>query len=139
MTIILNGTSGITFPDGTTQVDGLSTPVPVADGGTGSATAANARTALGLAIGTDVLAPNGSGASLTSLNASSISSGTLGVANGGTGATTLTANNVILGNGTSAVQVVSPSTSGNVLVSNGTTWVSQAPAGGGVTSLIIKT
>ena len=37
MTIILNGTSGITFPDGTTQVDGLSTPVPVADGGTGNA------------------------------------------------------------------------------------------------------
>ena len=35
MTIILNGTSGITFPDGVTQTDGLVTPVPVADGGTG--------------------------------------------------------------------------------------------------------
>ena len=50
--------------------------------------------------------------------------GTLGVANGGTGSSTLTANNVILGNGTSAVQVVAPGTSGNVLTSNGTTWVS---------------
>ena len=50
----------------------------------------------------------------------------LGVANGGTGATTLTANNVILGNGTSAVQFVAPSTSGNVLTSNGTTWTSAA-------------
>jgi hypothetical protein len=51
-------------------------------------------------------------------------SGTLPVANGGTGAVSLTANNVILGNGTSAVQTVAPSTSGNVLQSNGSTWVS---------------
>ena len=58
--------------------------------------------------------------------------GTLPVSNGGTGATSLTANNVILGNGTSAVQVVAPSTSGNVLTSNGTTWVSQAPAASGL-------
>lgn len=36
-----------------------------------------ARTNLGLAIGTDVLAPNGSGASLTSLNASNLASGTV--------------------------------------------------------------
>ena len=62
----------------------------------------------------------------------STASGTLPVSNGGTGATTLTANNVLLGNGTSAVQVVAPSTNGNVLVSNGTTWVSQAPAASGV-------
>jgi microcystin-dependent protein len=54
-------------------------------------------------------------------------SGTLPVANGGTGAATLTANNVLLGNGTSALQAVAPSTSGNVLTSNGTTWAS-APA-----------
>ena len=59
--------------------------------------------------------------------------GTLPVANGGTGAATLTANNVLLGNGTSALQVVAPGTVGNVLVSNGTTWVSQAPAASGVT------
>ena len=57
---------------------------------------------------------------------------TVTVAQGGTGATSLTANNVILGNGTSAVQTVAPSTSGNVLTSNGTTWVSQAPAASGV-------
>jgi hypothetical protein len=54
----------------------------------------------------------------------------LTVANGGTGASTLTANNVILGNGTSAVAFVAPSTSGNVLTSNGTTWQSTAPSGG---------
>ena len=60
--------------------------------------------------------------------------GTLAVANGGTGATSLTANNVILGNGTSAVQVVAPSTAGNVLTSNGTTWQSTAPAASGVSA-----
>jgi len=52
------------------------------------------------------------------------------VANGGTGASTLTANNVLLGNGTSAVQFVAPSTNGNVLTSNGTTWTSAAAGGG---------
>lgn len=88
---------------------------------------------------TNVITANsysGSGANLTSLNASSISSGTLGVARGGTGAATLDANNVILGNGTSAVQFVAPGTSSNVLTSNGTTWVSQAAGGGGGVSSV---
>jgi hypothetical protein len=53
-------------------------------------------------------------------------SATLAVASGGTGSTTLTANNVLLGNGTSALQAVAPSTTGNVLTSNGTTWTSAA-------------
>jgi hypothetical protein len=55
----------------------------------------------------------------------------IAVASGGTGATTLSSNAVLLGNGTSAVQVVAPGTSGNVLTSDGTTWVSQAASGGG--------
>jgi hypothetical protein len=52
----------------------------------------------------------------------------LTVADGGTGASTITANSVILGNGTSALSgnLVAPSTSGNVLTSNGTTWTSAA-------------
>jgi hypothetical protein len=54
---------------------------------------------------------------------------------GGTGLATLTANNVVLGNGTSAVQFVAPSTTGNLLTSNGTTWTSAAPPASGVTSL----
>jgi hypothetical protein len=58
--------------------------------------------------------------------------GTLPVGNGGTGAATFTANNVLLGNGTSAFQVVAPGTNGNVLQSNGTTWISAASPGGTV-------
>lgn len=65
----------------------------------------------------------------TTGNAANVT-GTVAVANGGTGATSLTANNVLLGNGTSAVQTVAPGTNGNVLTSDGTTWVSQpAPSG----------
>jgi hypothetical protein len=56
----------------------------------------------------------------------------LTVADGGTGASSITANSVILGNGTSTLSgnLVAPSTSGNVLTSNGTTWASAAPSGG---------
>jgi hypothetical protein len=61
----------------------------------------------------------------------------LPVASGGTGASTLTANNVILGNGTSAVGFVAPSTSGNVLTSNGTTWTSAALPPSFVTGMIL--
>jgi hypothetical protein len=50
----------------------------------------------------------------------------LAVADGGTGRSTLTANNVVLGNGTSAVNFVAPGSSGNLLISNGTTWTSGA-------------
>jgi hypothetical protein len=49
----------------------------------------------------------------------------LAVADGGTGQSSLTANNVILGNGTSAVTFVAPSTSGLALRSNGTTFTMQ--------------
>jgi hypothetical protein len=61
-----------------------------------------------------------------------VSTGTLGVDQGGTGLTTLTANNVILGNGASNPTFVAPGTNGNVLVSDGTTWTSAAPAASGV-------
>lgn len=73
---------------------------------------------------------SGVATNLTGLPLSTGVTGTLPVANGGTSLTTLTANNVILGNGTSAPTFVAPSTTGNVLTSNGTTWQSTAPAGG---------
>ena len=54
----------------------------------------------------------------------------LTVADGGTGASSITANSVILGNGASTLSgnLVAPSTTGNVLTSNGTTWASTAPS-----------
>jgi hypothetical protein len=56
----------------------------------------------------------------------------LPVASGGTGRSTLTANAVITGNGTSGVNSVSPGVSGNLLVSNGTTWTAATLASSGV-------
>jgi len=53
---------------------------------------------------------------------------TLAVAYGGTGLTTATG--VLVGAG-SSVSAVAAGTNGNVLTSNGTTWVSQAASGGG--------
>jgi hypothetical protein len=64
---------------------------------------------------------------------------TVTVPQGGTGASSLTANSVLLGNGTSAIQAVAPSTSGNVLTSNGTTWTSLPAAGGGFTNMVVFT
>jgi hypothetical protein len=74
------------------------------------------------------------GGTLSGVDLSSQVTGTLPVANGGTGATSMTANNVILGNGTSAVQVVAPGTSGNILTSNGSTWSSATPAASGISA-----
>jgi hypothetical protein len=71
---------------------------------------------------------NGTNVVDVTTHASSLTLGSaLPVASGGTGLSTLTANNVILGNGTSQVQFVAPSTAKNTLTSNGTTWVSESP------------
>jgi hypothetical protein len=78
-----------------------------------------------------------SGATITGGSISGITD--LAVADGGTGASTLAANNVLLGNGTSALQTVAPSTSGNFLRSNGTTWVSEAVSVGAGTVTSVAT
>ena len=106
MPITLDGTTGITAP----AID-VATPVTTLDGGTG-------------------LSSFTSGGAMYATSTSALTTGTLPVASGGTGATSLTANNVIIGNGTSAVQLVAPGSSGNVLTSNGTTWTSAAAGGG---------
>ena len=96
------GTTGLTVtgsPITTTGTITLAGTLAVANGGTGATTSSGARTNLGLVIGTDVLAPTGSAASLTSFptfnqnttgTASNVT-GTVAIANGGTGKTTANA------------------------------------------------
>jgi hypothetical protein len=94
---------------------GVTGTLPVANGGSGA-------TSL-----TGVVKGNGTSAfTAGAVNLTSEVTGALPVGNGGTGATTLTANNVILGNGTSAPLFVAPGASGNLLMSDGTTWTSAA-------------
>lgn len=56
--------------------------------------------------------------------------GIVAVANGGSGVASVTLGSIQVGAGTSAQTEVAPSTSGNVLTSNGTTWTSAAAGGG---------
>jgi hypothetical protein len=143
----LTNTTGLPL---TTGVTGL---LPVANGGTGTATpaivagtnvtvsgtwpnqtvnstASSSGTVTSVDVSGGTTGLTTSGGPITSSGTVTLA-GTLAVANGGTSLTTLTANNVILGNGTSTPLFVAPSSSGNVLTSNGTTWQSTAPAAGG--------
>lgn len=102
---------------GLTSLTGLLSPLQVADGGTGAVNAAGARTQL-------VAAKSGANSDITALSGLTTP---LSVAQGGTGAATLPSFNVMIGNGTSPVTFVAPATSGNILTSNGTAWLSSAP------------
>ena len=91
-------------------------PVSIKGSGGGSVTLS----AAAAATDTTLTLPNTSGTILQSGTA-------VTVAQGGTGAATLTANGALIGNGTSAVTAVSPTTTGNVLfTTDGSTWSSTA-------------
>lgn len=94
-----NGTTAVSISTG--QVVTLTNALPIASGGTGTT-------------------------STTFANLATNVTGTLPVGNGGTGLTTATG--VLVGAG-SSVSAVAAGTNGNVLTSNGTTWVSQAAGG----------
>jgi len=101
------------------------------DGGSTDLVAATARTSLGLVIGTDVLAPNGSAANLTSFptfnqnttgTASNVT-GVVAIANGGTGQTTQAA---------ALTALAGTQSSGKYLRSDGTNTVLAAIVAGDV-------
>jgi hypothetical protein len=125
--VVVGGNLSVT---GTTTLVGTAiapTPSP-GDNSTKIATTAFVQTKVGT-LGT-MSTQNATAVAITGGTITGITD--LAVADGGTGASTLSANAVLLGNGTSALQTVAPSTSGNVLTSDGTTWTSAAPAGIGV-------
>jgi hypothetical protein len=100
-----------------------------------AAATAAANTALGT-LGT-LSTQNANNVSITGGSVTGITDIT--VADGGTGVSSIAANNVMLGNGTSPIQVVAPSTTGNVLTSNGSTWESTAPAAPTTTQVLNAT
>lgn len=118
---------------------GLVNAVPAANGGTGQASYtvgdilyASGSTALAklsdVATGSVVISGGVGGApSYGKVGLTTHVSGTLGLANGGLGATSFTSNALLVGNGTSIFQTISPGAGGQVLTSNGTTWVSATP------------
>jgi len=136
---VLSGGTGVTTSTGSGSVVLSTSPVlttPNIGAASGTSLSISGNVSTGNVSGTTGTFTTvlGNGSALTALNANNISSGTLAVNRGGTGATTLTTNNILLGNGTGAVQFVAPGTNGNVLTSNGTTWVSTAPAASGIST-----
>ncbi len=145
------------------------TTIALNKGGTGATNAADARANLGLIIGTNVqapltsgidyLTPNGNAATATKLAApvningvafdgssdisiglsASTISGTVSVAKGGTGLTTLPLNEIIIGNGSNPIQSIAPGTSGNALISNGSSWTSSTISAGTLTGTTLAT
>lgn len=109
--------------------------------GIGSAAAVRPASTFVYSDGDNILLADNPSLTTTAPLSFDVASGTLSITPpipvnyGGTGAVSLTANSVILGNGTSTVLGVAPGTLGNVLTSNGTTWTSAAPTGGGGTGV----
>jgi len=93
--------------------------------GTGALVFATSPTLVTPALGTPA---SGTLTNATGLPIIAGTTGTLTVARGGTGLATLTANNLLVGAGTGNVTFIAPGASGNILTSNGTTFVSTAPA-----------
>ena len=128
----------------------LGSPLPILSGGTGSTTATGYGSTV-LSVGPSLVTPalgtptSGLLTNCTGYTTGSLSgtislttqvSGILPVANGGTGASSISSGGVVIGNGSSTPTTIAPSTSGNVLVSNGTNWTSAPVTSYAITSIV---
>jgi hypothetical protein len=134
------GVTGATTLSSTLAVTGATTFTGIPSGPTATAGTNTTQLATTAFTTAAITAATGSLGTMSTQNANnvSITGGTitgitdLAVADGGTGRSTLTANAVLTGNGTSGINSVSPGASGNLLVSNGTTWTAATLAASGV-------
>lgn len=130
----------VTVPKGGTGATSLTDHGVIVGSGTSAVDALAVGTDGQLLIGQSSADPsfNTMSGDATISKSGALTLGTVGVAKGGTGATTLTAHGVVVGNGTSAVNITGAGTSGQVLTSNGASAdpTFQTPAGGGEVSHI---
>lgn len=125
-------TAGVILNNASGTLSSSAGPLAVANGGSGSATAltqygvryassttAEATTAAGTA-GYPLVANSSAAPTFQQLSLTAGVTGTLPSANGGLGVASPTAHYVLVGEGSSAVTPISPSTAGYVMTSNGT-------------------
>lgn len=112
--------------------NGLSNSVIISNGSNASPTGTTVTIPTGKSV---VIYNDGINVAETTNYISNMSLGTpLTPSNGGTGLSNLTYGSVLVGNNTSNVTLIAAGTSGNVLTSNGTHWISQTPASSGITA-----